>query len=342
MNKFAIPLLASSIMLGVTGCGSDSSDSSASTTKLDISVSDAPVDDMEKVIVHYSTIALLPLDGSDPIVRTFTDADGNEEIQVVDLLDYQGSDKFLLLEDEEVTIGDYKACLFIKDGNSSNPELSSHVEHKDGSLAALTVPGDGACPQGVGKIAGESVLYFNDTFAINEANNEYVIEFDLRGLKEDPQVDGDYQIKRTWVDIINIGDTGNLAGTISIDAYNQCEVDNVDSVGNGYGHAVYLYEGTISGADFGDVDGSIGSIKPITSSLLTFVPNDGSGDSYHEYEFGFLDAGTYSIAYTCTANEDASDEDELPITSGDTFTFYKKVSGEVVTVGSTTTISRIM
>jgi hypothetical protein len=342
MSSFTKSLLASAVIFSIAGCGSDSSDNSDNlTTLLDIAVSDAPIDDMEKVILHYSTIALLPQDGGEPIVRTFTDADGNEEIKIVDLLEYQGSDKFLLLEDEEVLSGEYKACLFVKGGDSSNPSLSSHVEQSDGSLSALTVSGDGACPQGVGKIDGESVLFFNNAFTVNEQNNDYVIEFDLRGLKEDPRSAGDYQIKRTWVDIINIGETGNLTGTISTSVYNQCEIDNPDNANNGYGHSVYLYEGTVADGDFGDIDGSVGTVKPMTSSLLKLVSNDTEEDFY-QYEFGFISPGTYSVAYTCTANEDASDSDEEPITGGDDFMFFETVSGLTVNEGDTTEVPRLI
>ncbi len=44
--------------------------------------------------------------------------------------------------------------------------------------------GNGACPQGVGKEDNAGVLYFNDSFNVNQQSNDFVVEFDLRrGLK---------------------------------------------------------------------------------------------------------------------------------------------------------------
>ena len=335
MNTFSKTLLASTIILGLTACGG--SDSAPATTKVDIGVSDAAIDEVSQVVVHYTKIALLPqTEGQEPIILDF-----EEEVQVVNLLEFQGSKKFLLLDDHEVLVGDYKACLFVQDGNTATPSLSSHVVLADTTtLQALNVQGDGACPQGVGKEDGTGVLFFNNAFTIDEESNNYVIEFDLRGLKEDPQNAGDYIIKRTWVDIINANTTGNLAGSISAAAFLECEVTSPDTQGNGFAHSVYLYPGATTEDEIGDVDGSLeGTMAPISASLLT---EDTTGETVYTQEFGFLEPGNYRVAYTCMANDDASDTEEPIVPSVDTFTFYSKPAVTAVVIGKTAVVTDIV
>jgi hypothetical protein len=337
MNTFSKTLLASAVILGLTACGGSSSESAPATTKVDIGISDAAIDEVSQVVVHYTKIALLPqTEGQEPIILDF-----EGEVQVVNLLDFQGSKKFLLLDDQEVLVGDYKACLFVQDGNTANPSLSSHVVLADTTtLQALNVQGDGACPQGVGKEVGTGVLFFNNAFTIDAENNNYVIEFDLRGLKEDPKNAGDYIIKRTWVDIINTNTTGNLAGSISADAFLDCEVTSPNTQDNGFAHSVYLYPGATTEGGIGDVDGSLaGTVAPISTSLLT---EDVTGvETVYTYEFGFLAPGDYRVAYTCMANDDASDSEEPEVPSADTFTFYSNSAVAAVVKGETAVVTGI-
>ncbi|WP_157823211.1 DUF4382 domain-containing protein [Psychromonas sp. MB-3u-54] len=335
MNTLSKTLLASAVILGLTACGG--SDSAPATTKVDIGVSDAAIDEVSQVVVHYTKIALLPqTEGQDPIVLDF-----EEEVQVVNLLDFQGSKKFLLLDDQEVLVGDYKACLFVQDGNTANPSLSSHVLLADTTtLQALNVQGNGACPQGVGKEEGTGVLFFNNAFTIDAENNNYVIEFDLRGLKEDPKKADDYIIKRTWVDIINTNTTGNLAGSISENAFLACEATSPNTEDNGFAHSVYLYPGATTEGEIGDVDGELtGTVAPISTSLLT--EDTTGGETVYTYEFGFLEPGDYRVAYTCMANDDASDTEEPDVLSADTFTFYSKPDVTAVVKGETAVVTDI-
>ncbi|KHT51911.1 DUF4382 domain-containing protein [Vibrio sinaloensis] len=330
-------VLGASVLLILAGCnsGGGSSDSNA-TTPVTLSVSDAPLDGVSEVVVTYNKVAFLPLDGSSPLLFDVykTDEDGNYVDEngaplpdgddplplSVNLLDFQGSDSKSLLDDQDIPTGNYKLCLFAHDGD--HPTYPSYVkETGNGNQVPLTVKGNGKCPQGVGEFENTGTLYFNDTFTVNDQNNDYVAEFDLRrGLKEDS---GEYTIQRTSVMLINTVTTGEIEGVVSLATYNGCETDTTS--GNSFAHAVYLYEGNVAKADMGTFAGT-GNTAPVAAANVVTEDN---GLTY-EYEFGFVAPGTYSVGYTCTANDDS----EEGIVAGENFSIYTSQSSLTVAAGS--------
>ncbi|MGR5244457.1 DUF4382 domain-containing protein [Vibrio alfacsensis] len=345
MNAFKFSMIGAAVVFALTGCGSDS-DSKSTTTPVTLSVSDAPIDDVSEVVVTYSKVAFLPIGEGKPqifdVYKTnengeYVDEDGNllEEGEdplplSVNLLAFQGSDAQELVEDEVIPTGDYKLCVFANDGD--HPDYPSYVVEKaTGNQVALTVKGEGKCPQGVGEEPNSGVLYFNDTFTVNPDNNDYVVEFDLRrGLKDATGKDEGYTIQRTSVSLINTVTTGNIKGEIALnDTYLQCESDS-DS-GNGNAHAVYLYRGDIAQEDMqpykvtedtATEDTATEGVLPIAAANVN--PETENGLITYQYEFGFVEPGTYSVGYTCTAN-DTND------------TIYKANSNLTVIAGADTT-----
>ncbi|MGR5133450.1 DUF4382 domain-containing protein [Vibrio alfacsensis] len=343
MNALKLSIIGAAVVFALTGCGSDS-DSKSTTTPVTLSVSDAPIDDVSKVVVTYSKVAFLPIGEGEPqifdVYKTNENGDYvNEEGELlpddaaplplsVNLLDFQGSDAQELVEDEVIPTGDYKLCVFANDGD--HPDYPSYViEESTGNpiKTKLTVKGNGKCPQGVGEEPNTGVLFFNDTFTVNPDNNDYVVEFDLRrGLKDATGKDEGYTIQRTSVSLINTVTTGDIEGNVALnETYLQCENDTAS--GNGYAHAVYLYNGNIAQADMGTFAPS-DLQTPITAAN---VVTDDDGLTY-QYEFGFVEPGTYSVGYTCTANDDS----EEGIVEGEAFSIYKAQSGLTVVAGSDT------
>ncbi|MGR4989076.1 DUF4382 domain-containing protein [Vibrio rotiferianus] len=340
MNTFKISLVGTAVVFALAGCNSDSGSVSA-TTPVTLSVSDAPIDDVSEVVVTYSKVAFLPTGEGEPEIFNVykTDEDGNyvdEEGNIlpddadplplsVNLLDFQGSNAQELVDSEIIPTGSYKLCVFANDGD--HPEYPSYVvEETTGNQIPLTVKGNGKCPQGVGDEPNAGVLFFNDTFAVNPDNNDYVVEFDLRrGLKDATGKDEGYTIQRTSISLINTITTGNIGGSVDLTTYQGCETDTTS--GNGYAHAVYLYEGDIAQADMGSFAPSE-SQAPIAAANVT---TEDEGETY-SYEFGYVEPGTYSIGYTCTANDDS----EEGIVDGETFSIYTSESGLNVTEGSDT------
>lgn len=225
MNTIKFSLVGAAVVVALFGCNSDSN-TITTTTPVTLSVSDAPIDDVSEVVITYSKVAFLPLDGGSPqIFEVYkTDEEGNYVDEngnlipdgedplplSVNLLNYQGSDVQELVEDEVIPSGNYKLCVFANDG--AHPDYPSYViDEATGNQIPLTVKGDGACPQGVGKEPNSGVLFFNNTFAVNPDNNEFVVEFDLRrGLKDGTGQNEGYSIQRTSVILINTVTTGEI------------------------------------------------------------------------------------------------------------------------------------
>ncbi|EPI4816963.1 DUF4382 domain-containing protein [Vibrio alginolyticus] len=341
MNSMKIGLISASITVALIGCNSDS-DSVSTMTPVTLSVSDAPIDDVSEVVIAYNKVAFLPLDGGTPQVfdvyktdedGNFVDENGNPLLDnedpiplSVNLLDFQGSNAQELVDDELIPTGNYKLCVFANDGD--HPDYPSYVvDEATGNQIPLTVKGNGACPQGVGTDPNSGVLFFNDTFAVNPDNNEFVVEFDLRrGLKDGTGQNEGYSIQRTSVTLINTVTTGEIQGDIATLTYQNCETDTPSA--NGYAHAVYLYEGNIAEENMGPFAGAEGQIMPIAAANVV----EDIDEANYEYEFGFVEPGTYSVGYTCTANDDSVDG----IVASETFSIYQSTSGISVFVGTDT------
>lgn len=332
--------LASLVLAGLVGCGGDSG-SSSSTTPITLSVSDAPVDDVKDVTVTFSKVALLPQGGGSPLIYDVykTDEngdyvdengdplpDGADPIPLsVNLLDYQGSDALPLIENEVVPVGSYKLCVFANDGD--HPIDPSYVIENDDTSRELTVKGEGACPQ-VGKEDNAGVLYFKDSFNVNQQSNDFVVEFDLRrGLKNSSTLP-DYTIQRTSVSLINTVETGNIEGTVATTTFEACNPTN----DNTFVQSVYLYEGDIAKADMAPIGGS-DEVKPITSASVTI----NQAQTNYEFSLGFIDPGTYSLGYTCTAQYDSDEDNADPVADG--FEIYDVQNSVQVVVGQDNQVS---
>ncbi|MCG9545321.1 DUF4382 domain-containing protein [Vibrio sp. Isolate33] len=332
--------LASLVLTGLVGCGGDSG-SSSSTTPITLSVSDAPVDGVKDVTVTLSKVALLPQQGGSPLVYDvykkdengdYVDEngdplpDGADPIPLsVNLLDYQGSDALPLIENEVVPVGSYKLCVFAHDGD--HPTDPSYVIENDDTNRELTVKGNGACPQGVGKEDNAGVLYFNDSFNVNQQSNDFVVEFDLRrGLKSSSTFP-DYTIQRASVSLINTVETGNIEGTVALSTYDTCNGGD-----NTFVQSVYLYEGNVDKADMAPIGGS-DEVKPITSASVAM----NQAQTNYEFSLGFIDPGTYSLGYTCTAQHDSDEDNAAPLAAG--FEIYDAQNSVQVTVGQDSQVS---
>ncbi|MEZ9606958.1 DUF4382 domain-containing protein [Vibrio cyclitrophicus] len=333
--------LASLVLAALVGCGGDSG-SSSSTTPITLSVSDAPVDDVKDVTVTFSKVALLPIQGGTTLVYDVykTDEngdyvdengdplpDGEDPIPLsVNLLDYQGSDALPLIENEVVPVGSYKLCVFANDGD--HPTHPSYVVENDDSIRELTVKGNGACPQGVGKEDNAGVLYFNDSFNVNQQSNDFVVEFDLRRGLKNSSTFPDYTIQRTSVSLINTVETGNIEGTVSSTTFAACNPTN----DNTYVQSVYLYEGNVDKADMAPIGGS-DEVKPITSASVAM----NEAQTNYEFSLGFIDPGTYSLGYTCTAQHDSDEDNADPVADG--FDIYEVQNSVQVVIDEDTRVS---
>jgi hypothetical protein len=260
-----------------------------------------------------------PIDeNGDPILE------GDEPLPLsVNLLDYQGSDSLALISGEVVPVGSYQLCVFARDGDHA--EYPSYVTEQDSTVRELTVKGEGACPQGVGKEPNTGVLFFNNAFNVNQQTNDFTIEFDLRRGLKNTSAYPNYTIQRTSISLINNAETGHIEGEVLAATNDACQN------GESGVQAVYLYEGDVAQDDMAPVGGG-DEVKPVTTALVQDVENS----SDFSFSLGFLDPGMYTLGYTCNAQLDSGDV-TLPVPGE--FSIYSVQQGVLVTADETSNVS---
>lgn len=282
LNKIAI----TSTLLALGACSSG--DNSDDTGTISLNITDAPIGNVTSVFVQFTGVTLKPADGQ-AIEFSFDDPNTPEvETETIDLLTLQGMASQPLIESEEVPAGQYNWLRL-----HVNAELDlindSYVvlDDNDSVKFELFVPS-----------GSQSGLKINSPFNVGDDSN-YTVDFNLAKSVINPGGTDGYHLKPVLRLVENI-DTGSIAGTVDstlLDSAAGCTDDNLDT-----GNAVYAY----SGADITPDD--VGSaIEPLTTALVSF--NEDSG--LYEYEIGYLDAGEYTVAFTCQADAETEGDDDI-------------------------------
>jgi len=292
--------------LALIACGGGGSSSGGdngpveTTGTFSLDVSDAAVDDAEKVLVQFTGVTVNPADGSaidiplsgdsqtcldflDDIAPSAT-PDGEPTIRCIDLLEQQGTESATLLNSVVLDAGNYTW-------------LRLAVDAERGMLDSIFVPSDGTMKESLYIPSGsQSGLKLNSGFTILAGgSHKFVIDFDLRKSVNDPKGFPDYRLKPS-LRLIDLSESGNIVGTVetSLLTADGCTGD----VNTSDGFAVYIYQGADAiineeGPDSG----------PLTSAAVAY--NDDSG--LWDYTVGFVAPGDYTVAFTCQAADDSPD-----------------------------------
>jgi len=287
-----LPIISLSMLL--TACGSDSS--STGTGTLNLNITDAPVDSAAKVVVTFSGVTIKPEEGS-AFDIDFVDDNGEPVVKSIDLLTQQGPNSEPLLIDQALDAGHYNWMrLKVTSGDTS---MDSYIELDDGSQHPLYVPS-----------GNQTGLKLNQGFDIADGGAiSFTIDFDLRRSVLSPNKNSEaYKLKPT-LRIINNENVGHIMGMVGNESLTDETCVKTD-------YAVYVFEGENIIPD--DIDGV--DAEPLTTALLS--------DAF-KYSVGFLEAGTYTLAFTCQAKDDLTDTDEVIDFIG--------TDNVTVTAGATTT-----
>lgn len=183
--------------------------------------------------------------------------------------------------------------LALKDGDTSS--LVSGRDLRDGNYDSITLnvnaSGDGSDSYLILNsdpstkipllMSDEGGLTMTGGFSVEKDKTQnYVVDFDLR--KSVLERTTTYELKPT-LRLVNADQSGSISGTVA------------DAGASGCAPAVYVYQGT--GATTGDE----GSDHPPYMSTLVHL-DSGSGD--YVYTAAFLPPGNYTVAATCSADED--------------------------------------
>ncbi len=278
----------------LTGCGDGSS---SKTGTFNLAVSDDP-SDAQIVNIAFKQVVLKG--ESESYSFTVSEPDGDEDPdnnppKHVDLVTFSCFKTADLVSDAAIAVGEYQLCIYMEnvysvvysDDDPATP-TSSYVKDPDGNIVGLSTPSEGACGDGVGadeeNTADTGRLFINKKFTISEGENSYIAEFELnKVLKEPTGQDTFWTLKPTGIELI---EAGSIAGEVSGELANACVAPSLP--------VVYLYRET--------------EVTSVASA--TAVMND---QENYVYEFPAVYAGSYSLGYSCTAEEELADEADISI-----------------------------
>ncbi len=273
MKIFALTPLSMLCALSLTACGGGSSSGGGSSTgQLSLAITDAPVDEADAVVVAFDSVEF---QGPE---RTTLELD---ETATINLLDFQNGESFTLVDAETLPAGEYQ---FIRLGIN---EDDTYIEVA-GEQFPLTVPS-----------GSQSGLQLNRGFTLAAGGvSQFTIDFDLR-KSITMQGNGSYRLRPTLRIVDNL-EVGSIAGTVSDSLITDVNCNNGDN--NDIGNVVYLY----SGLDASVIDVQDLETDPLASTNATF----NSETSAYEFTLAFVEAGDYTLAFTCDAVLDDPEVDD--------------------------------
>ncbi|MDH5571435.1 MAG: DUF4382 domain-containing protein [Gammaproteobacteria bacterium] len=290
--------LASTLVLSACGGGSGgSTEATSGSGTISLNITDAPIDSASKVVVAFTGVSVKPENGA-AFDIDFVDANGKPVVKSIDLLQQQGSHSEPILINHTLAAGHYDWMRL--NVLASQHSSDSYIELDNGLQHSLYVPsGD------------ETGLKLNRGFDITSGGAvTFTIDFDLRKSIVVPGNNSqDYKL-RPSLRIVNNTTVGHISGSIG-------SVTLTDASCAGHtDYAVYVFTGADVTPDDVDNDG----VEPVATALVSTT---------YEYAVGFLEQGTYTIAFTCEAADDDNEADETIDFIGTT--------NVTVTAGATTT-----
>lgn len=286
----------------IVACNDDDNDEMfTGTSKLNVGVTDAPVDNANRVVVQFTGIEIRARQGEEDVGVAF------EEPLQVDLLALQGSNQQLLIENLDIPAGSY-AFMRLKVDAASGVE-DSFIELDDGSIHSLFIPS-----------GSQTGLQLNGPFTLEaDAPTAFTIDFDLRQSVHMPQGQDDYFLRPT-LRIIETAQAGHVEGTTTLAQLSDASCTN--DLDADTGSAVYVY----SGFDVTPDDVGSNSPQPVSSGTVRMDESGTFG-----FSVGYLLEGQYTAALTCQASDDDPQSD-------DDIAFVETVNFEVA-AGQTTIVN---
>ncbi|MEA3406198.1 MAG: DUF4382 domain-containing protein [Pseudomonadota bacterium] len=315
-----ISLASLPLLLASCGGGSSSTNTSSGVGTLSLNLTDAPIDEANAVWVEFTGLSIKQKSEDEELTADettteeeldtseWTEITFNEPLRV-NLLTLQGSNHISLLSEQSLPATTYSE---IRLHVSMDNELDTYIELTDGSQHELTVPS--GSQTGL-KVKGEITVPENGEVA-------FTIDFDVRKSIV-VQGNGEYKLSPV-LKLTEDSLTGHISGTVESELLTSsegnwtCSDEDVDSY-----NAVYVFSG--SGAT--PVDVSDGSTEPVTTALVSYD----SDNTAYQFEAGYLEAGEYTVAFTCHADSEDN------IAAGDDLQFIG-IENVTVTAGETSNV----
>ncbi len=296
-TKTVIGIAIASLLAGCGGSDNDDSTPEPTTGSFSLGVSDNPAD-ADVVNIAFKQVVLKNSEGA---ISFDVSEDG--ELKHVDLLTVQGAEVATLVSSETVPIGEYQMCIYMQKSETGTTD-SSYVQTATG-IEGLTTNSNGSCG-GVGADDPDTGrLFLNKTFSIVEGSNTFVAEFNLAKGLQAPHGNKNYwTLKPTSVQLVNADAIGGISGQISAETFVSCQSAAVDlGLPDEYNQAVYLYPIDTVLTDMADFRAEsepylLTEVAPVAAARVNPILDADENEIGQGYEFGFLEAGTYSLGYT--------------------------------------------
>src|SRR5688572_16503987 len=278
----------------LAACGGGGSDSAAQPQfgRMSVQITDSPVTSAKRVVVQFTGLEIKPVGAAGPEVFDFAP-------RQIDLLALDGGGSEILLSDELLPAGEYESIRLKV--NAGRQASDSFIELDDGSIHPLFIPS-----------GNQTGLKLIRGFVIGAGStHNFTIDFDLRKSVIYPPGLGEPYLLKPVLRMVNNLEVGTIDGTVA-----------AGLVVDGCVPAVYLF----TGADV--VPDDLGSATPPLAS--TAVNLDNTTGAY-KFKLAFVPAGAHTLAFTCAADKDAADVDDVIV--------FSAPINVTVTAGTTTTVA---
>ena len=278
----------------LTSCGGGSG---TGMGQMSLAVADAPIDGAQAVVVKFTGVELTGNAGN-PLTITF------DQPKTIDLLNQSGMASAVLF-DQPIAAGSYGQIrlMVVADGDPSN----SYITLSDGTMHGLQVPS-----------GSQTGLKLVSGFAVPDGGVvDYTIDFDLRQAITCPPGQSPACILKPAQRLVQNTMVGNIQGSAS-----------AALVTEGCVPGVYLYNGSVTmPEDMNSTASAMDANQPIASKALS-----ATSQTPFSYQFSFLEPGTYTVAFTCQADQDNPDQADAAVT-------FSPVKTDIMVTANMTTIA---
>jgi hypothetical protein len=295
LKYLGAPAALAVAMLTATGCscGFDcNNERSKQAATFTLGFSGQSLEQLKQVVIDVDRITLRRTGAEDVVIDRFT----IDELQLVDvesfqldLLDYQGLNQLVVIEQLELDSGNFSRLLISILDDDIN---LSYVQESDDSLRPITVANGELSLPGPSLGSGAQV---------------FTVEFGLAQALQYQQGSDDYLLSTDGVRLMDDAIAASLAGRVDsklFDGVSPCD-NKLDPLA---GNRIYLYaDGPVATADLADVFTSSSSTTVPAGARAPYAVASLARDTLTggwQYSLGFVAAGDYTLAFACDAVDD--------------------------------------
>lgn len=296
-----------SVLLSFSGCGcgfdcNNGNDNDVDPAILTLALSDQSLEQLKEVAVTIDRVTFVRSGADNVVVDNFTIASlGLEDVDTfqVNLLDYLGRNTLTIITGLEMDVGSYTSIqLEVLDGDIN----FSYALESDDVLKEINVA------SGVLSVPG---------FSLSSGSESYVVDFNLAQALQYRSSQDDYLLASDGIRVEDTVTAARLSGGIDSSLFNSVapcsEKEDPES-----GNRIYIYSGIGLAEDaLADVYTENSSTTVPAEVIAPFAVASLYEDAVQgawQYIFGFLPAGSYTMAMSCNAlDDDPVDYDEIQV-----------------------------